>query len=114
MNLSDIFIRRPVATTLIMLGIILFGAVAYWELPVNRLPNVDFPTINVNASLPGANPDTMATSVATPLEKRFSTIAGIDSMNSSSSLGRTSLTLQFDLDRNIESVRGLFEKTLAD
>ncbi len=103
MNLSDLFIRRPVMTTIVMGAILLFGAMAYRLLPVSDLPNVDFPTISVNASLPGANPDTMAASVATPLEKEFSTIAGVDSMTSSSSLGSTSITLQFALDRDIDA-----------
>src|SRR5437762_2128944 len=82
MNLSDIFIRRPVATSLLMLAIMLFGAIAYRTLAVSDLPNVDFPTLSVSASLPGANPDTMASAVATPLERQFSTIAGLDSMTS--------------------------------
>lgn len=90
-------------TTLVMLGILLFGILAYRQLPVSDLPNVDFPTIQVSASLPGANPDTMAASVATPLEQQFSTIAGLDSMNSTSSLGSTSITLQFNLNRNIDA-----------
>ena len=81
-NLSGIFIRRPVMTTLVMLGILLFGIMGYLRLPVSDLPNVDFPTILVTAQLPGASPETMASAVATPLEKEFSTIAGLDSMNS--------------------------------
>jgi hydrophobic/amphiphilic exporter-1 (mainly G- bacteria), HAE1 family len=103
MNVSDLFIRRPVMTTLVMIGILLFGVMAYRLLPVSDLPNVDFPTIQVSASLPGANPDTMASSVATPLEKQFSTIAGVDSMNSSSTLGNTQITLQFALSRNLDA-----------
>lgn len=103
MNLSEIFIRRPVMTTLVMLSILLFGGMAYRKLPVNDLPNVDFPTISVSASLPGASPETMASSVAVPLEKEFSTISGLDSMVSSNSQGRTSITLQFTLDRDIDS-----------
>jgi HAE1 family hydrophobic/amphiphilic exporter-1 len=103
MNLSDIFIRRPVMTTLVMLGILLFGIAAYRSLPVSDLPNVDFPSIQVSASLPGASPDTMASSVATPLEREFSTIAGIDSMNSTSQLGSTQITLVFSLSRNIDA-----------
>ena len=103
MNFSELFIRRPVMTTLVMGGILVFGLMAYRQLPVSDLPNVDFPTISVNASVPGANPETMATSVATPLEKEFSTIAGVDSMSSSSGLGSTSITLQFALDRNIDA-----------
>jgi HAE1 family hydrophobic/amphiphilic exporter-1 len=103
MNIAAIFIRRPVMTTLVMLAIVLFGIMAYRQLPVSDLPNVDFPTINVNASLPGASPETMAASVATPLERQFSTIAGLDSMTSSSSLGSTSITLQFALNRNLDA-----------
>ena len=103
MNISEIFIRRPVMTTLIMLAILLFGIISYQLLPVSDLPNVDFPTILVTASLPGASPETMASSVATPLERQFSTIAGIDSMTSISSIGSTQVTLQFTLDRNIDA-----------
>src|SRR4051812_6706117 len=102
MNFTELFIRRPVMTTLVMAGILIFGLVAYRSLPVSDLPNVDFPTISVSASLPGASPETMASSVATPLEQQLSTIAGIDSMTSSSSLGRTQITLQFNLDRSID------------
>src|SRR3990172_2943126 len=103
MNLSRPFIRRPVATTLIMLAIVIFGTVAYRSLPVSDLPNVDFPTLVVMASLPGGNPETMASAVATPLERQFSTIAGLTSMNSMNSLGATQVTLQFDLHRNIDA-----------
>ncbi|HXQ29956.1 MAG TPA: efflux RND transporter permease subunit, partial [Gemmatimonadales bacterium] len=102
MNLSDIFIRRPVMTTLVMAGILIFGAMAYQRLPVSDLPNVDFPTINVTATLPGASPETMASAVATPLEKQFSTIAGLSQLTSTSGLGSTSITLQFDLSRNLD------------
>jgi hydrophobic/amphiphilic exporter-1 (mainly G- bacteria), HAE1 family len=102
-GLSDLFIRRPVMTTLVMLAILLFGIAGYRLLPVSDLPNVDFPTLQVSASLPGASPETMASAVATPLEKQFSTIAGIDSMTSSSSLGSTSITLQFSLSRNLDA-----------
>jgi hydrophobic/amphiphilic exporter-1 (mainly G- bacteria), HAE1 family len=102
MNIAAIFIRRPVMTTLVMVAILLFGVMAYRQLPVSDLPNVDFPTINVSASLPGASPETMAASVATPLEKQFSTIAGLDSMTSASYLGSTSITIQFDLSRNLD------------
>jgi HAE1 family hydrophobic/amphiphilic exporter-1 len=102
MNIAAIFIRRPIMTTLVMMAILLFGIIAYRSLAVSDLPNVDYPTIQVSASLPGANPDTMASAIATPLEKQFSTIAGIDSMTSSSSLGTTQVTLQFDLSRNID------------
>ncbi|WP_242343160.1 efflux RND transporter permease subunit [Anaeromyxobacter terrae] len=103
MNLSAPFIRRPVMTTLVMASFTLFGVFAYRSLPVSDLPVVDFPTISVNASLPGASPETMAASVATPLERQFSNIAGIKTMNSSSSQGSTSVTLEFDLDRDIDS-----------
>ncbi|MGZ5493328.1 MAG: efflux RND transporter permease subunit, partial [Thermoanaerobaculia bacterium] len=103
MNIAAIFIRRPVMTTLVMVAILFFGVMAYRQLPVNDLPNVDFPTIQVSASLPGANPETMAAAVATPLERRFSTIAGLDSMTSASSLGSTSITLQFTLSRNLDA-----------
>ncbi|HXJ84383.1 MAG TPA: efflux RND transporter permease subunit [Candidatus Methylomirabilis sp.] len=99
----ELFIRRPVMTTLLMAGIVVFGLMAYRFLPVSDLPNVDFPTIQVTASLPGASPDTMASAVATPLEKQFSTIAGIDSMSSTSALGVTQITIQFALDRNIDA-----------
>jgi HAE1 family hydrophobic/amphiphilic exporter-1 len=102
MNLSELFIRRPIATSLLMLAIALFGFVAYRALPVSDLPNVDFPTISVSAGLPGASPETMAASVATPLEKQFSTIAGVDQMTSTSSLGSTQITLQFSLDRDLD------------
>jgi HAE1 family hydrophobic/amphiphilic exporter-1 len=99
----ELFIRRPVMTWLIMAGILIFGIFAYRLLPVSDLPNVDFPTIQVAASLPGASPDTMASAVATPLERQFSTIAGIDSMTSSSALGLTQITVQFSLERNIDA-----------
>ena len=97
MNLSQIFITRPVMTTLVMIGILIFGIMAYRLLPVSDLPNVDFPTSEVSASLAGTNPETMASSVATPLEKEFSTIAGLDSMTSASRQGSVRITLQFDL-----------------
>ncbi|MEW6265592.1 MAG: efflux RND transporter permease subunit [Thermodesulfobacteriota bacterium] len=103
MNPSEIFIRRPVMTTLVMLSILLFGLMAYRRLPVSDLPNVDFPTILVSASLPGASPETMAAAVATPLEKQFSTIAGVSSMSSYSLTGISRITLQFDLDRNLDA-----------
>ena len=99
----EFFIRRPVLTTLLMAAILVFGLMAYRLLPVSDLPNVDFPTIQVSASLPGASPETMASAVATPLEKQFTTIAGIDSMTSSSALGLTQITIQFSLDRNIDA-----------
>ena len=100
---TDLFIRRPVMTTLLMAGILVFGLLAYRVLPVSDLPNVDFPTIQVSASLPGASPDTMASAVATPLEKQFSTIAGVDSMTSTSAQGITQITIQFALSRNIDA-----------
>src|ERR1700688_4102048 len=103
MNLSALFIKRPITTTLIMLGIMVFGVMAYWTLPVADLPAIDYPTIQVSAGLPGASPETMASSVALPLEKQFSTIAGLTAINSNSWLGSTSITLQFDLSRNIDS-----------
>ena len=103
MNLSEICIRKPIATTLLMAGAVVFGMVAYRSLPVNELPTVDFPTIAVTALLPGASPETMASSVATPLESQFSTIQGLDNMSSVSSLGQTKVTLQFALDRNIDA-----------
>ncbi|MCF8145303.1 MAG: efflux RND transporter permease subunit [Deltaproteobacteria bacterium] len=103
MNIAGIFIRRPVMTTLVMTAILLFGIMGYRQLPVNDLPNVDFPTLLVTAALPGASPETMASAVATPLERQFSTIAGIDSMTSTSNLGNTQITLQFDLSRDIDA-----------
>jgi HAE1 family hydrophobic/amphiphilic exporter-1 len=103
MNLSELFIRRPVMTTLVMAAILIFGFAGYRQLPVSDLPNVDFPTLNVSASLPGASPETMASAIATPLEKQFSTIAGISSMTSTSFQGNTSITLQFELSRNLDA-----------
>ena len=103
MTLTGLFIRRPVMTTLIMIGVVVFGIVSYRKLPVSDLPTVDYPTISVNANLPGASPETMAATVATPLEKAFSAIAGVDEITSSSHLGSTNVTLQFSLDRSIES-----------
>jgi HAE1 family hydrophobic/amphiphilic exporter-1 len=103
MNLSEIFIKRPVTTTLVMLGIMVFGTMAYRSLPVSDLPAVDFPTIQVNAALPGASPETMASTVALPLEKQFAGIAGLSNINSTSQQGTTNITLQFDLSRNIDA-----------
>src|SRR5512138_2979998 len=103
MNFAETFIRRPVATTLLVLSILIFGIMGYELLPVSDLPTVDFPTIQVGANLPGASPETMAASVATPLEKQFSTIAGVTSISSSNSLGNTNITLQFDLSRSIDA-----------
>jgi HAE1 family hydrophobic/amphiphilic exporter-1 len=101
--MSELFIQRPITTTLVMAGIVLFGLIGYRSLPVSDLPNVDFPTIQVTATLPGANPETMASSVATPLERQFSTIAGLNTVSSTSTLGSTQVTLQFDLNRNIDA-----------
>src|SRR5471032_2894169 len=102
MNISQTFIERPIATSLLMAAIALFGSVAYRSLAVSDLPNVDFPTLLVTASLPGASPETMAASVATPLENQFSTIAGLNSMSSSNSLGSTQITLEFELTRKFD------------
>ena len=100
---TELFIRRPVMTTLVMAGVLIFGLAAYRALPVSDLPPVDYPTISVSASLPGASPETMASAVATPLEKEFSTIPGIETMTSTSSQGGTSISLQFALSRNIDA-----------
>jgi HAE1 family hydrophobic/amphiphilic exporter-1 len=113
-NISENFIRRPIATSLIMAGIAMFGVIAYRALPVSDLPQVDYPTITVSASLPGANPDTMASAVATPLERQFTTIAGLDSMISSSSQGNTSITLQFNLSRDIDGATVDVETCIAE
>ena len=102
-NISETFIRRPIATSLLMAAIALFGVVAYRALPVSDLPTVDYPTINVGANLPGGDPATMASAVASPLERQFTTIAGIDEMTSSSGTGSSNITLTFDLNRNIDS-----------
>src|SRR5271165_6342908 len=102
MNVSAPFIHRPVATTLLTLAIAIAGGIAYTVLPVSPLPQVDFPTISVGASLPGASAEIMASSVATPLERQFGHIAGVTEMTSASSLGSTSITIQFDLTRNID------------
>src|SRR4029077_5480338 len=103
MNISAPFIRRPVATSLLSMGLLLFGALAYPFLPLATLPEVEYPTITVFANLPGASPETMATAVATPLERMFGRIAGITQMTSSSQLGSTNVTMQFDLDRNADA-----------
>src|SRR5688572_25953488 len=103
MNLSRIFIVRPVATTILVAAVVIFGLIAFRSLPVNELPNVDFPTIQVTAELRGANPEVMGSSVATPLERQFSTISGVETMNSVNSTGRTRITLQFSLERDIDS-----------
>jgi len=118
MNIAEGFIRRPVMTTLVMLAVLLFGVMGYRQLPVSDLPNVDFPTLLVTASLPGATPDTMASAVAQPLERQFSTIAGLDSMTSSSGQGGTQITLQFSLSRNIDAaaqdVQAMIAKAARD
>ena len=118
MNFTALFIKRPVMTTLVMLAILAFGTVSYQKLAVSDLPNVDYPTLTVTAALPGASPETMASAVATPLEKQFTTIAGIDNMVSSSALGSTSITIQFTLDRSIDAaaqdVQAAISKTLRD
>jgi multidrug efflux pump len=101
MNFSAPFIARPIATTLLAIGLALAGGSAFFLLPVSPLPNVDYPTISVTASLPGASPETVSTSVATPLERHLGTIAGVMEMTSSSSVGQTRINLQFDLDRDI-------------
>ncbi len=113
MNISEIFIRRPVMTGLLMIGILAFGIMAYRVLPVSALPNVDFPTIQVSGTLPGASPETMASAVALPLEKEFSLIAGIDSMTSNSTLGNTSITMQFSLNRNIDAAAQDVQSAIA-
>ena len=113
MNLPELCIRRPVMTTLLSAALCVFGVMAYRLLPVSDLPNVDFPTIIVSASLPGAAPETMASAVATPLEQQFSTIAGIDSMTSTSTLGSTQITLQFTLERNIDGAAQDVQSSIA-
>jgi len=113
MSIAELFIRRPVMTTLVMVGILVFGLAAYRNLPVSDLPAIDYPTISVSASLPGASPETMASSVATPLEKQFSTIAGLDALTSSSGQGTTSITLQFGLDRDIDAAAADVQAAIA-
>ena len=103
MSISTPFIRRPVGTSLLSVAVLLAGALAYSKLPVAPLPEVEFPTVSVNAGLPGASPETMASAVATPLERQFGRIAGVTQMTSSSGLGQTGITLQFDLSRNIDA-----------
>src|SRR5215468_9173418 len=114
MNISEVFIRRPIATSLLMAAIAMFGIVAYQALPVSDLPTVDFPTIQVRASLPGGDPGSMASSVASPLERQFTTIAGIDSMISQSSNGNSQITLQFDLARQIDSAAVDVQTAIAE
>ncbi len=114
MNLAELFIRRPVMTTLVSAAIVLFGLIAFRYLPVSDLPNVDFPTIMVTATLPGASPETMASSIATPLEKQFSTIAGLAEMSSTNVQGQTTITLQFDLSRNIDAAAQDVQSAISD
>jgi HAE1 family hydrophobic/amphiphilic exporter-1 len=113
MNVSEPFIRRPIATSLLMLGVGLFGVISYRALAVSDVPQVDFPTLQVQAALPGASPATMASSIATVLERQFTTVAGLDSMISSSTMGATSITLQFSLDRDIDSAAVDVETAIA-
>jgi hydrophobic/amphiphilic exporter-1 (mainly G- bacteria), HAE1 family len=113
MHFTELFIRRPVMTTLVMLAILIFGAMSYRYLPVSDLPNVDFPTILVTVNLPGASPETMASAVATPLERQFSTIAGLDSMSSTNALGVSQITLQFNLSRNLDAAAQDVQSAIA-
>src|SRR5947207_8950785 len=113
MNISRIFIERPVMTVLIAFAILLFGVIAFRALPVAALPSVDYPTISVGAAVPGASPETMASSVATPLEREFSTIAGIQSMNSTNTQGFSSITVQFTLDRKIDAAAQDIQAAIA-
>src|ERR1700733_8488280 len=113
MNISEPFVRRPVATTLLSIAVALAGAVAFGLLPVSPLPQVDFPTISVSAALPGASPETMASSVATPLERQFGRIAAITEMTSTSTLGSCSINLQFDLNRNIDAAARDIQAAIA-
>jgi hypothetical protein len=112
MNISETFIRRPIATALMTAGLFVFGAVCFTLLPVAALPNVEFPTIVVSAQLPGASPTVMASTVATPLEDQFTAIPGLASMTSTSGLGTTSITLQFDLSVNIAAAAGFVEQAI--
>src|ERR1041385_4942687 len=113
MNLSALFIKRPIATTLIVLGLMAFGAMSYRLLPVSDLPTIDFPTIRVQANLPGASPETMAAAVALPLEKQFATIPGLESINSTNSLGNTNIVLQFNLNRDIDAAAADVQSMIA-
>lgn len=113
MNVSEFCIRRPVATILMALAVVVGGLFSYQHLPVAALPRAEFPVINVSASLPGASPDTMATSVATPLIKQFATISGIDTISTSNSLGSTSIAIQFNLDRNIDAAAADVQSAIA-
>ena len=103
MNISELFIKRPVMTSLVMLAVVIFGLFAYHLLPVNDLPKIDYPTIQVTSNLPGASPETMASAVATPLERQFSTIAGLDSMNSTNGQGISIIVLKFTLEKDIDA-----------
>ena len=103
MHFTEFFIRRTITTTLLMLAVSIFGVLAYFGLPVSDLPAIDFPTISVSVNQPGASPETMANTVATPLEREFTSLQGISSINSSSTIGSTRITLQFDLARNIDA-----------
>ena len=114
MNFSEVFIRRPIATSLLMAAIALFGVVAYRSLPVSDMPNVEMPTLQVQVNLPGADPDTMASSVATVLERQFTSISGIDSMRSQSSTGQTQITLQFDMSRDIDGASVDVQTAIAE
>lgn len=113
MSVSEIFIKRRIMTSLVMLAVLMFGSAAYLKLPVNDLPNVDYPTIQVRAELPGANPDTMASAVATPLERQFSTIAGVDSMSSTNGQGLSIITLKFALERSIDAAAQDVQSAIA-
>lgn len=113
MGFARFFVERPVATILLTLAIVVGGLFGYRQLPVSALPEVDLPTIEVQAQLPGANPSTMATAVATPIERQLSTIAGIDKITSTSATGRTNITVQFALDRNIDSAALDVQSVLA-
>ena len=112
MNISEIFICRPIATALMTAGLVAFGAISFTLLPVAALPNVEFPTITVSATFPGASPDVMASTVATPLEDQFTAIPGLASMTSTSGLGSTAITLQFDLSTNITADAGYVDQAI--
>ncbi|MBU6428593.1 MAG: efflux RND transporter permease subunit, partial [Cyanobacteria bacterium REEB65] len=113
MNLSALFIRRPIATVLVMLALVGSGIIGFLNLPISDLPNVDFPTIEVSASLPGANPELMAAAVATPLERQFMTLPGLESINSTNAVGSTNITLTFALDRNIDAAAADVQVAIA-
>ena len=113
MNIPEPFIRRPVMTTLVTAAITIFGVMAYRALPVSDLPNIDLPTLSVSASLPGASPETMASSVATPLEQQLASVPGLESMTSTSQLGNTQITLQFNLSRNLDGAAQDVQSAIA-